>query len=124
MTPPAPDLRLVPPAAAPSGMGALPAFGPRAQALRGVAARKPLGQIIIDMKAVDPGNMLKALALRDREEARIGDILLTRGWVSEADLMAALALQWGARTVDLAAAAPDAMTDGRLGGRDSCPLHD
>ncbi|WP_291337143.1 glycosyltransferase family 2 protein [Albidovulum sp.] len=122
MTPPAPHLRLVPPAAAPSGMGALPAFGPRAQALRGVAARKPLGQIIIDMKAVDPGNMLKALALRDREEARIGDILLTRGWVSEADLMAALALQWGARTVDLVAEAPDARLIDGLGG-EFCLAH-
>lgn len=115
MTPPAPHLRLVSTDAAPRAMATLPVFGPRAVSRRGANTRKPLGQILIDMKAVEPGNMLKALALRDREEARIGDILLTHGWVSEVDLMAALALQWGARTVDLLAEAPDARLIDRLG---------
>ncbi len=70
--------------------------------------RKPLGQILIDMKAVEPGAMLKALALRDRQDARLGDILLAHSWVTEADLMAALANQWGARLVDVVAEPPDA----------------
>jgi cellulose synthase/poly-beta-1,6-N-acetylglucosamine synthase-like glycosyltransferase len=117
MSPSAPHLRLVtpdfsPPAAAPA---ALAVFAPRARPRRAAAGRRPLGQILIDMKAVEPGNMLKALALRDREEARIGDILLTHGWVSEADLMAALAIQWGAKTVDLVAEPPDARLADRLG---------
>lgn len=107
MTPPVPHLSLVPPATASAGRRAGPVFGSRIGSRRGVVRRLPLGQILIDMKAVEPGNMLKALALRDREEARIGDILLTRGWVREADLMAALAHQWGAKTVDLVAEAPD-----------------
>lgn len=117
MSPPAPNLRLVTPEPAPPG-----GFAPRARPRHGGTARRPLGQILIDMKAVEPGNMLKALALRDREEARIGDILLTHGWVGEADLMAALSLQWGAKAVDLVAEPPDARLIDRLGA-EVCLAH-
>ncbi|MGB7269535.1 MAG: glycosyltransferase [Albidovulum sp.] len=86
----------------------LPASVLRAPAPRHRPARKPLGQILVDMKAVAPENMQKALALRQRQDVRLGDILLTHHWVSEADLMAALANQWGARIVDLVADPPDA----------------
>ena len=79
----------------------------RAPLRREHASRKPLGQILLDMKAVDPGDMLKAIALRDRQDVRLGDILLAHSWVSQADLMAALANQWGARVVDLLTEPPD-----------------
>lgn len=69
--------------------------------------RRPLGQILLDMKAVEPGSLLRALALRDRQQVRLGDILLTRGWVREADLTLALCQQWRAEAVDLIAAPPD-----------------
>ncbi|MFZ1727030.1 MAG: glycosyltransferase family 2 protein [Albidovulum sp.] len=75
----------------------------------------PLGQILLDMRAVDPGNMLKAAALRDREDVPLGDILLTHGWVTDADLMAALAQQWSAKPVDLVAEPPDTRLLDRLG---------
>lgn len=78
-------------------------------------SRKPLGQILLDMKAVEPGDLLRALALRDRQDIRLGDILLTRGWVREADLTAALCLQWQARAVDLIALPPDPRLMDRLG---------
>lgn len=110
MTAQAPHLRLVPAAsAAPAGLPA------RKPPQRGRAAPKPIGQILIDMNAVEPGNMLRAIALRDRQEARLGEILLARGWVSEADLMAALALQWRARPVDLAKDPPDPRLIDRFG---------
>ncbi len=118
MPPSAPHLRLVtpdfalPPAAMPAATGV---FSARAQPRRAGPGRRPLGQILMDMKAVEPGNMLKAIALRDHEDARIGDILLTHGWVSDADLMAALSIQWGAKTVDLVAEPPDARLADRLG---------
>ncbi|PFG62391.1 cellulose synthase/poly-beta-1,6-N-acetylglucosamine synthase-like glycosyltransferase [Thioclava sp. ES.031] len=70
-------------------------------------ARAPLGQILLDRGATDPGDLLKALALRHREDVRLGDILLANGWVREADLMAALAEQWHASVVDLQACPPD-----------------
>ncbi|MFD2174899.1 glycosyltransferase family 2 protein [Rhodobacter lacus] len=59
------------------------------------------------MGAVAPGDLLKAVTLRSRQQVRLGDILLTHGWVSEANLMAALSRQWGAAVVDLIAAPPD-----------------
>ncbi|MCV2864858.1 glycosyltransferase [Albidovulum sediminicola] len=70
--------------------------------------RTPLGRILLDRRAVDPGHMLRALALQARAEARLGDILLAHRWVDEADLVAALCEQWGAEAVDLAATPPDA----------------
>ncbi|PYF09546.1 cellulose synthase/poly-beta-1,6-N-acetylglucosamine synthase-like glycosyltransferase [Rhodobacter viridis] len=69
--------------------------------------RVPLGQILLEMGAVQPGDMLKALALRQRQDVRLGDILLTHGWVSETDLMAALAKQSQAAVIDLVAEPPD-----------------
>ncbi|WP_347310339.1 glycosyltransferase [Defluviimonas sp. SAOS-178_SWC] len=123
MSPPSTHLRLVTPEIAPPPfVTERPAFAPRARPRRARARRKPLGQILIDMKAVEPGNMLKALALRDRQDARIGDILLTRGWVSEADLMVALSIQWGAKAVDLITEPPDArLIDGL--GAEFCLAH-
>ncbi|MCB2093495.1 MAG: glycosyltransferase [Rhodobacteraceae bacterium] len=78
-------------------------------------AQPPLEQILRDMRAVEPGNLLKAMALCDREEVTLGDILLTHGWVSSADLMAALSRQWSAEAVDPAAKPPDARLIDRLG---------
>ncbi len=69
--------------------------------------RKPLGQVLLERGAVEPGDMLKAIALRQRQDARLGHILLTHGWVTEADLMAALCEQWHAEVIDLAAMPPD-----------------
>ncbi len=122
MSPPASHLRLVTSDIAPASRPDQVTFAPRARPRRERARRKPLGQILIDMKAVEPGNMLKALALRDRQEARIGDILLTRGWVSEADLTAALSVQWGAKAVDLIAEPPDARFLDQLGA-EFCLAH-
>lgn len=122
MSPSAPHLRLVTPALPGHAAAAAGLFAPRARPRRAGPPRRPLGQILMDMKAVEPGNMLKALALRDREEARLGDILLTHGWVGEADLMAALSIQWGAKAVDLLADPPDARLADRLGA-EFCLAH-
>ncbi len=113
MTPAAARLRLVTPEFVP--VTGLRDQLPRAAQQRDRPPRKPLGQILMDMKAVDPGNMLKALALRERQDVRLGDILLAHGWVSEAALMAALANQWGVRILDLATDLPDARLTDRLG---------
>ena len=93
-------------------LSALPTVIPRTAAPTDTAscqrpARTPLGKILLDMGAVEPGNLLKALALRQREDVRLGDILLTRGWVAEAALMAALAQQWQVSVLDLAQVPPD-----------------
>lgn len=87
-----------------------------------VPARRPLGQILLDMKAVAPGNLLRALAMCDRQDIRLSEILLTRGWVREADLMLALCRQWQARAIDLVAEPPDPRLPDRL-GLDFCLGH-
>lgn len=115
MTPPVPHPRPAVPVSASAVATALPAPLPRPRPQRGEPARRQLCQILVDMKAVAPAAMQQALALREREEARLEDILLTRGWVSEADLTAALSLEWGARAVDLLATPPDARLIDRLG---------
>lgn len=93
IAPAAPALRVLP--------GLAPAEAPARR------LRLPLGQILLESGATSPGDLLKALALRDRQEVRLGDILLAHGWVGEPDLMAALARQWGATVVDLAVERPD-----------------
>jgi len=110
MTAHAPNLRLVTKDFVPTA-----GLTPRKAQRLPERARKPLGQILLDMKAVDPGNMLKAVALRDRQEVRLGDILLAHSWVNEADLMAALSLLWGVRVVDLVAEPPDPRLIDRFG---------
>ena len=79
----------------------------RASAPRPSPGRTPLGQILLEQGAVAPGDLLKALTLRHREDVRLGDILLTHGWVEEPALMAALGTQWKAAVVDLLAEPPD-----------------
>ena len=103
MSAPAP-LRVLP---FPLPAGSTPAPTATAPAPRPVPGRRPLGQILLDMAAVTPGDLLKAIVLRDRQQVRLGDVLLSGGWVSEADLMAALSRQWQAPVVDLVAERPD-----------------
>ncbi|WP_245848322.1 glycosyltransferase family 2 protein [Actibacterium ureilyticum] len=69
--------------------------------------RRPLGDILVEMGALDPGDLLKALALQGRQNLRLGDILLAHGMVSEGDLLAALSRQYNAQPIDLRASPPD-----------------
>ncbi|MFN3276320.1 MAG: hypothetical protein ACK41U_16805 [Paracoccus sp. (in: a-proteobacteria)] len=60
----------------------------------------PLGQILVEDGAVDPGNLLKATILRRRENARLGEILLGNGWVTPEALARALSRQWRTTAID------------------------
>lgn len=81
------------------------------------ARRKPLGQILLERRFVDPGDLVKAVAMRARQEARLGDILLSRGWVGEGNLMRALAEQWSAELVPLDRAHADVRLVDQVGTR-------
>ena len=70
-------------------------------------SRAPIGQILVDMKALDPGDMLRAVALRAREDMPFGQILLAHGMVSENALMRALSVQFDCDVVDLRDQPPD-----------------
>jgi len=80
-------------------------------------SRQPLGQILLEMGAISPDHLIKALALRQRQDVRLGDILLAQGWVQDADLMAALAKQWRATVVDLVAQRPDPRLIDKIGAQ-------
>jgi cellulose synthase/poly-beta-1,6-N-acetylglucosamine synthase-like glycosyltransferase len=112
---PLPDLRLI--EAEPVGLSV-----PRPGTTVAVRPRQALGQILLDMRAVDPGDMLRAVAIRERQDVRLGDILLAHRWVSEADLMTAQARQFAARAVDVAADLPDARLVDRVGA-EVCLAH-
>ena len=65
---------------------AAPTFAPR--------NRLPLGQILLEDGAVEPGNLLKAVVMRQRQKARLGQILQSQGWVTPEALTRALSRQW------------------------------
>ena len=79
------------------------------------SGRRPLGQILLETGALDPGNLVKALAMQAREAARLGDILLMHGWVTETALMAALSIQWRAEVINLRGTRPDPRLIDQLG---------
>jgi cellulose synthase/poly-beta-1,6-N-acetylglucosamine synthase-like glycosyltransferase len=69
-------------------------------------ARRPaphhraLGQILLDMGAITPAQLLQALALQTRHAARLGDILVSHGMTDDATIQRALALQFGVEIID------------------------
>ncbi|SNR24372.1 glycosyltransferase [Paracoccus sediminis] len=60
----------------------------------------PLGQLLLEDGAVDPGNLLKASVMRARQDSRLGQILLSQGWVTSDALMRALSRQWRTTVLD------------------------
>ncbi|TBN39983.1 glycosyltransferase [Paracoccus subflavus] len=60
----------------------------------------PLGQLLLEDGAVDPGNLLKASVMRGRQDSRLGQILLAQGWVTPEALLRALCRQWRTTALD------------------------
>ncbi len=71
------------------------------------ATRQPLGDILVKAGALDPGDLVTALALQQRQNLRLGDILLAHDMIDEVQLMSALSRQYFALPVDLEANPPD-----------------
>ena len=66
-----------------------------------------IGQILMEMGEISAGDMIRAIAMRAREEALFGEILLANSMVTEAGLFRGLALQFGCDVADLATDPPD-----------------
>lgn len=79
--------------------------------------RQVLGQRLVEVGALSPGDLVKALALQQREDVRLGEILVTHGIVTETDLMQALADQWDTEIADLSGEGIDTRLVDRLGVR-------
>ncbi|GKY87222.1 glycosyltransferase family 2 protein [Sinisalibacter aestuarii] len=84
--------------------------------------RKPVGQILVERGDLASGDLARAVALQQREDARFGDILLAQGMVTSEALHAALAEQYGTEVAALAAEPPDVRLVDALGA-DFCIRH-
>src|SRR5438128_761414 len=62
---------------------------------------KKLGQILVEEGLISPEQLEQVLLQQSRDDQPLGRILISRGMVKEADLVAALAKQIGFRFVDL-----------------------
>ena len=76
-----------------------------------------LGDILVGSGAVDRGRLRLALSSKHVSKAPLGQVLLSHGFVDEADLARALARQWGLGVVDLTASppSPDCLTEMNAG---------
>ena len=64
-----------------------------------MAKRKRLGEILLEAKVVDEGQLQAALQRHWSTGRRLGDILKDLGMVTERDIAVALARQFGIKTV-------------------------
>ena len=85
-------------------------------------ARPSLGQLLLDLGEVTPGDLLKATIIARREAAPLAEILLARGWASPAGLRRALSRRWHTAHIDLLAEPPDARLIDAV-GHQACLAH-
>ncbi|GAB4266931.1 MAG: glycosyltransferase [Pararhodobacter sp.] len=81
------------------------------------ATRPPLGALLLKAGAVRPSDLVRALEIQTRRQARLGDILRAHGMASEEAVVAALAEQAGTSVLDPAMAAPDPRLIDAIGPR-------
>ena len=67
----------------------------------------PIGQILMELGELSPGDMVKAIAMSAREDTQFGDILLANHMVSELGLFRGLSFQYDCDLVDLTVDPPD-----------------
>ncbi len=77
--------------------------------------KRLLGQILVELGELSAGDLIKALALGAREDAKFGDILIAHGMVSESGLYRGLAVQFGCQVADFEATPADARLIDRIG---------
>ncbi|MBU2866901.1 glycosyltransferase family 2 protein [Pacificibacter marinus] len=75
--------------------------------------------MLVDIGALTAQDLVRATAMRQRHDARIGDILLAHGMVNETTLYAILAKQYGAEVANFDAHAADVRLIDALGA-DEC----
>ena len=64
-------------------------------------SQKRLGQILLEMGKITPEKLADAVAIKQKRGGAIGVVLVDLGYVEQADISAALAVQAGMRRVDL-----------------------
>jgi cellulose synthase/poly-beta-1,6-N-acetylglucosamine synthase-like glycosyltransferase len=81
--------------------------------------RTPIGQLLMEMGALSHADLLRAVAMRQRQDARLGDILIAHGMIDDETLYAALAVQYTAQVAELSTYTPDVRLIDMLGA-DEC----
>ena len=81
--------------------------------------RKPLGALLVDAGLIDDGQLAEALHEGTHTGERLGELVVSRGWVSEDDVARLLAEQWDLEYVDRASIWFDADALGRLSREDA-----
>jgi cellulose synthase/poly-beta-1,6-N-acetylglucosamine synthase-like glycosyltransferase len=76
-----------------------------------------LGTILLRNGAIRPSDLVRALEIQTRQQARLGDILRAHGMASDADIIAALAEQAGTSVLDAGMGPPDPRLIDRIGPR-------
>ncbi|MFC6688217.1 glycosyltransferase [Jhaorihella thermophila] len=66
-----------------------------------------LGQILVEAGEITQGQLVRALGIQLRLNARLGEILVSEGWLREEVILDALARQFDTIQVDLSAEPPD-----------------
>jgi len=88
---------------------------PSAQGVPDKGSSRPLGEILRELGAVTAPNLVKALKLQKEQAGLLGDILLARGWLSEAALRQALSIQYNTVFMTDEDPAPDPRLLDKLG---------
>jgi len=81
--------------------------------------RKPLGELLISAGLIDGSQLEDALREGRETGARIGEVVVSRGWATEDEVAKVLADQWELRYVDRASIWFDADALGRLSREDA-----
>jgi len=81
--------------------------------------RKPLGALLVDAGLIDDGQLADALHEGTQTGARLGELVVSRGWISEDEVARLLAEQWDLEYVDRASIWFDANALGRLSREDA-----
>ena len=79
--------------------------------------RPPLGTILLQRGTIRAADLVRALEIQSRQHSRLGDILRAHGMATDADVMAALAEQFGTSAIDSAEGRPDPRLIDSLGPR-------
>ena len=80
---------------------------------------RPTGEVLVDMGLLTQEQVDQAAAEQQVSHQRIGEIALSKGWVSKADLMQALARRLGCKFLDLAVTRVDPVALELISERDA-----
>ncbi len=80
---------------------------------------KPTGEVLVDMGLLTQEQVDQAAAEQQQTHQRIGEIALSKGWVTKSDLMAALARRIGVKYLDLSGSRIDPVALELISERDA-----